>query len=67
MNIIVFRIPNMACDGCAKRVRRILREKGVSNIRIDLKTKAVEVYYYPERVSRGEIIEAIKKGGFVVE
>lgn len=67
MERLELRVVNMACEGCAKRLERVLRKKGVSDVRVDLKTKTVEIYYSPENISEEEIRATIKNSGFVVE
>lgn len=58
-------VPVMSCASCVLRINALLRQqRGVSNIRIDLATKAVQFTYRPEQIPLGTIVTALDDAGY---
>ena len=66
MEKVVFGVLNLACGGCARRLERVLRKEGISDVSVDLSSKTVEVHFHPEKIGREEIRALIESSGFVV-
>ena len=57
-----FLIENMHCDNCVKKIEKnIAFEKGVTDLKCDLKTTTVEVTYRPDKTTDEKLMEAFKK------
>ena len=57
-----FLVTGMDCENCVKKVEKnIAFEKGVTDIKCDLKTKEVEVTYNKDKTSEKKLIAAFKK------
>ena len=53
------------CEMCKERIEEALAfEKGVKNSELDLKSKIVEVIYYPGRTNPEKIRKVISKAGY---
>ena len=63
-----FLVANMDCENCVKTIEKnIAYEKGVSDLKCDLKTKTVEVTYNTEKTTEKKLIAAFKKINFTAE
>lgn len=59
---VVFKADQMACGGCAAKVKKnISAEEGVSNVDVDLATKAVTITYDETKTDPAKLKEAFKK------
>ena len=57
-----FLIENMDCENCVKKIEKTLSfEKGVTDLKCDLKTKTVAVTYRTDRTSDEKLMTALKK------
>jgi copper chaperone CopZ len=56
------------CDDCVNTIMNSLpREKGVKDVKCDLKTKEVTVKYLPEKTNTEEVRRKIEKLGYVAK
>ena len=63
-----FKVSNMHCGGCARRVKNTLNEThAVGQIDIDLQTKEVKVNYDETKVSPKDLQQALANAKFQVE
>lgn len=66
MKNINFKIEGMHCDGCAKRLEKVLNNiEGVENAKVTFEEKCASVEY-TEEVNVEELKEAIVDAGFEV-
>ena len=57
-----FLVTNMSCENCVKKIEKnIAFEKGVIDLKSDLKTTTVAVTYNPDKTSDEKLIAAFKK------
>jgi Cu2+-exporting ATPase len=57
-----FFIENMDCDNCVKTIEKnISFEKGVTNLKCDLKKQTVEVTYRSDKTTEEKLLTAFKK------
>ena len=57
-----FLIENMECENCMKKIEKnISFEKGVTNLKCELKTKTVEVTYRSDKTTDEKLMAAFKK------
>ena len=57
-----FLVESISCDNCIKSIEKnIAFEKGVTDIKCELKTKTVEVTYNTDKSSDEKLIAAFKK------
>ena len=57
-----FLVTNMDCENCVKKVEKsIAFEKGVTDLKCDLKTKSVEVTYNTDKTTEKKLLAAFKK------
>ena len=62
---VQYRVENMRCGGCAKRVKKALTEKeGVDNVSVDMEKKVVTVSYDADKVSTKALASAITAAKF---
>ncbi len=62
---LLLRVPDMTCDHCKARIQSaLLALEGVQEVRVDLKSKQVEV---SGEVPRDRVIQAIQQVGYTVE
>jgi len=67
MDLAVFKIDGMHCDGCADRIRTLLsKEPGVRAARVSFAEGSAEVRYNPHTVGEARLREVIETGGFHV-
>ena len=63
-----FLVADMECENCVKKIEKnIAFEKGVTDLKCDLKTKTVEVTYKTDKTSEKKLIAAFKKINFDAE
>lgn len=56
--------PDIVCGGCAASIKKALGNvEGVSEVDVDVETKAVTVEHEPA-VSRAKIVETLDRAGF---
>ena len=61
---VTFSIPTLECQNCVNKVEKnIAFEKGVTDLKCDIKTKTVEVTYRADKTSEAKLQEAFKKIG----
>ncbi len=59
---VVFAVENMHCTNCVKKVEKnIAFEKGVTDLKCDLKNKTVEVTYRADKTTEANLVSAFKK------
>ena len=57
-----FLVESMECDNCVKTVEKnIAFERGVTDLKCDLKTQTVEVTYRSDRTTEEKLLAAFKK------
>jgi len=57
-----FLVESMECENCVKKVEKnIAYEKGVTNLKCDLKTHTVEVTYRSDKTTEEKLLAAFKK------
>ena len=62
---IVWRIPDMECEGCVRSIHRALDDiDGVQQVEVDLLQKTVRVVFDPMRVDETRQQQAIESAGF---
>lgn len=67
MKNIDLKIEGMHCDGCAKRLEKVLNNiEGVESAKVSFNDKCASVEYTEENVSIEELKEAIVDAGFEV-
>lgn len=60
----IFNVPDMTCQHCVRTLKEAIGKlDGVKDVRVDLKTKKIEV---DGSVSESEVISAIRKAGYSV-
>lgn len=63
----IITVNGMTCDHCKMTVTRAVKEvEGVSDVRVDLERKEVEVVFDPGKADLGDIREAITGVGYEV-
>ena len=63
-----FLVTNMECENCVKKIEKnIAFEKGVTDLKCDLKTHTVEVTYNTEKTTEKKLIAAFKKINYNAE
>lgn len=61
---VTFYVEGMECANCQKKVEKnIAFEKGVTDMKCDLKTRTVEVTYKAGKTSKTKLASAFKKIG----
>ncbi len=59
---VTFSIENMHCANCVKKVEQnIAFEKGVTDLKCNLKEKKVEVTYRTDKTTEANLVSAFKK------
>lgn len=59
---VTFFVEGMECANCQKKVEKnIAFEKGVTDLKCDLKTRTVKVTYKPDKTSKTKLATAFKK------
>ena len=59
---------SMDCENCKAKVEKnIAFEKGVKDLKVDLRTKTVVITYKPKKTKPEKLEKAIKKLGFKTE
>ncbi len=67
MENINLKIEGMHCDGCAKRLEKVLNNiEGVKTAKVSFSDKCASIEYTEENVSIEELKEAIVDAGFEV-
>ena len=57
-----FYVENMDCENCVKKIEKnIAFEKGVTDMKCDLKTKVVEVTYRTDKTTDEKLLAAFEK------
>lgn len=60
-----FKVTNMVCEGCAEKIRDILKtEEGVENIETKVSKKLVRVEFNPQKTNEENLKYALKKSGY---
>jgi copper chaperone len=60
--------PDISCEHCQHAIEGALGElPGVSNVKVDIPTKTVQVAYNPQQVSLTKIEEVLDDTGYTVE
>lgn len=63
-----FRVPDIKCEGCTKRVKNILnRIEGVRSADVNLEDKSVTVEFDADLLSFDDMKQAIEKAGYSIE
>lgn len=61
---VTFFVEGMECANCQKKVEKnIAFEKGVTDLKCDLKTRTVNVTYKTDKTSKTKLVSAFKKIG----
>ena len=57
-----FLVESMECDNCVNKIEKnISFEKGVTDLKCDLKTHTVEVTYRTDKTTEAKLLDAFKK------
>ena len=57
-----FLVESMECENCVKKIEKnIAFEKGVTDLKCDLKTHIVEVVYRSDKTTEAKLLAAFKK------
>ncbi len=68
MRLVSIRVGDIHCEACAASIRSTLSSlEGVLDIRVLTSDKRVVVRYDPEKVSREDLVMAIRVLGFTPE
>lgn len=60
-----FHVSNMECQNCVKKIEKnIAFEKGVTDMKVDLPTRTVNVTYRTDKTDEKKLSEAFKKIGY---
>jgi len=63
-----FLVTNMDCENCVKKIEKNINfEKGVIDLKCDLKTHTVEITYNTEKTTEKKLIDAFKKINYNAE
>lgn len=63
-----YRIPDMHCEGCAKRVTTVLeRLEGVRSADVSFDDKTAQVEYDEDAVGHDEMRDAVEKAGYTMD
>lgn len=63
-----FKVPSIACDGCARSIKQALgRVPGVERVEVDVAGKTVDVDYKAAEVAEDVIRERIEAAGYPVQ
>ena len=63
---LVLTVPTMSCPLCSRSIEGRLAEEGLSDVRIDLRTKNVSVVFDPARITPEEVAALVEGQGFPV-
>jgi len=67
MELAIFTVDGMHCDGCAERIRALLsKEPGVRQAKVSFAESSAEVRYSAHAVDKARLREIIETGGFHV-
>lgn len=65
--IVIFEV-SMTCENCQKRIEKnIAFEKGVTDMKVDLANKTVQLEYKPSQTTVEKLQAAIEKLGYEVK
>ena len=60
-------VEGMRCGACCTKVETALTGKnGVKTVSVNLETKFATVEYYPAKVAKSELVQAVSDAGFAV-
>ena len=63
-----FKVPSIACDGCARSIKQALgRVSGVERVEVDVAGKTVDVDYDATEVTEDAIRGRIEAAGYPVQ
>ncbi len=61
----VYTVSKMTCDGCAKGLQAgLTKEKGVSDVKVDYKTKRATLNFDPKQTDAKKLEAAFARKGF---
>ena len=67
MDVKIFEVDCMHCEGCAERIRTLLgKEPGVRQAQVSFAKGSAAVRYNRHTVGQGRLREVIETGGFHV-
>jgi|GEM_PF-953413 copper chaperone len=67
LQTVSFKVENMACEGCARTIKKIILEfDGAYEVKVDIKTKLVEVSFDPSKTKDSEFRQALLNHGYIV-
>lgn len=67
MEKVTFNVPSISCSVCSGKIKDGLKDvNGVNDIKVDMKTQAVNVDYDPNAVSPSQIRSKIASLGYEV-
>ena len=67
LSTVELRVPSMSCPLCSRSIESRLKEAGLQDIAIDLRTKIVTARFDPDRLDVEEIAALVEGQGFPVE
>lgn len=67
LRTVELRVPSMSCPLCSRSIEGRLKEAGLRDIAIDLRTKTVTARFDPDRLDLEEIAALVEGQGFPVE
>ena len=60
-------VEGMRCGACSTKVETALAgQNGVKTVSVDLETEFATVEYYPAKVAKSELVQAVSDAGFAV-
>lgn len=67
LSTVELSVPTMSCPLCSRSIEARLKEAGLRDIAIDLRSKTVTARFDPERLDVEEIAALVEGQGFPVE
>ena len=60
-------VEGMRCDACCTKIETALAsQNGVKTVSVNLETKFATVEFYPAKVAKSELVQAVSDAGFAV-
>lgn len=67
MKTVTLKIDGMNCDGCARRIERLLEKApGVREVRVSFSDGQAQIRHNPHAANQHQLIEMIEGAGFSV-
>lgn len=67
MKSTTLKVEGLRCNGCVERVRsRVAAQPGVKNIEVLLDPAEARVFYDPQAIDEGQLVDVIQELGYRV-